>query len=87
MSRRRPDAHLREEGLDDLLRGNYPTGGVWYLQIEAAEPIPAMIRHFAGCIIRDRQAPFANGEAGPRVVRILEAAQRSIKAQGDRITV
>jgi predicted dehydrogenase len=45
-----------------------------------------MVRHFAECI-RDGKTPLTNGEAGLRVVRILEAAQRSIKAQGGRITL
>jgi hypothetical protein len=30
---------------------------------------------------------MTDGQAGLRVVRILEAAQRSIKAQGGRITL
>jgi predicted dehydrogenase len=43
-----------------------------------------MIRHFAECI-RDNKTPLTDGESGLRVVRLLEAAQRSIKAQGGRI--
>ena len=44
------------------------------------------VRHFAECI-RTGTKPLTDGEAGLRVVRILEAAQRSIKAQGGRITL
>ena len=64
----------------------YRTGDVWSPRIEGQEPLQAMVRHFAECI-RDGKTPLTDGEAGLRVVRILEAAQRSIKAQGGRITL
>lgn len=64
----------------------YRTGDVWSPRIEGQEPLQAMVRHFAECI-RDGKQPLTNGEAGLRVVRILEAAQHSIKAQGGRITL
>ncbi len=64
----------------------YRTGDVWSPRIEGQEPLQAMVRHFAECI-RDGKTPETDGQAGLRVVRILEAAQRSIKAQGGRITL
>ena len=64
----------------------YRTGDVWSPRIEGQEPLQAMVRHFAECI-REGKTPLTDGEAGLRVVRILEAAQRSIKAQGGRITL
>lgn len=64
----------------------YRTGDVWSPRIDGVEPLQAMVRHFAECI-RDGKTPLTDGEAGLRVVRILEAAQRSIKAQGGRITL
>ena len=64
----------------------YRTGDVWSPRIDQGEPLQAMIRHFAECIAENK-APLTDGEAGLRVVRILEAAQRSIKAQGGRITL
>jgi predicted dehydrogenase len=64
----------------------YRTGDVWSPRIESQEPLQAMVRHFAECV-RDAKTPLTDGEAGLRVVRILEAAQRSIKAQGGRITL
>ena len=45
-----------------------------------------MVRHFAECIQTGKQ-PISDGESGLRIVKILEAAQRSIKAQGGRITL
>jgi predicted dehydrogenase len=63
----------------------YRTGDVWSPHIESGEPLSTMVTHFAECI-RDGKESLTNGEAGLRVVRMLEAAQRSIKAQGGRIT-
>ncbi len=64
----------------------YRTGDVWSPHLEGAEPLQTMVRHFAECIC-EQKTPLTDGEAGLRVVRILDAAQRSIKAQGGRITL
>jgi predicted dehydrogenase len=64
----------------------YRTGDVWSPHIDESEPLGRMVRHFIECIQEGKQ-PLSSGEAGLRVVRILEAAQRSIKAQGGRITL
>ena len=64
----------------------YRTGDVWAPHVDTSEPLRRMVTHFTECI-RDRKRPITDGEAGLRVVRILEAAQRSIKAQGGRITL
>jgi predicted dehydrogenase len=65
---------------------SYRTGDIWSPQLEAGEPLQSLVRHFAHCICTG-QKPRTDGNAGLRVVRILEAAQRSIKAQGGRITL
>jgi predicted dehydrogenase len=65
---------------------NYRTGDVWSPHIDQSEPLQNVVRHFADCITQGRQ-PTTGAEAGLRIVRILEAAQRSIKAQGGRITL
>lgn len=73
----------------DARRGvlvGYRTGDVWSPHLEPGEPLQTMVRHFVDCI-RDKKTPLTDGEAGLRVVRILDAAQRSIKAQGGRITL
>lgn len=64
----------------------YRTGDVWSPHLEGGEPLQSMVQHFAECV-RDRKTPLTDGESGLRVVRILDAAQRSIKAQGGRITL
>jgi len=77
-------SHEPEERRGVLI--GYRTGDVWSPHINQGEPLQAMVRHFAECI-RDGKTPLTDGEAGLRVVRILEAAQHSIKAQGGRITL
>jgi predicted dehydrogenase len=65
---------------------SYRTGDIWSPHVEPQEALQNVARHFAECC-RDGKTPDTPGEAGLRVVRILEAAQRSIKAQGGRITL
>jgi predicted dehydrogenase len=65
---------------------SYRSGDVWSPHVERAEPLQAVVAHFAECVRAGRR-PLTDGEAGLRVVRILEAAERSIKAQGGRITL
>lgn len=64
----------------------YRTGDVWSPNIRNDEPLQEVVRHFTECI-REHKRPLTDGAAGLRIVRILEAAQRSIKAQGGRITL
>ena len=45
-----------------------------------------MAAHFLGCI-RDGKRLLTDGAAGLRVVKILDAAQRSIKAKGGRVVL
>jgi len=68
------------------MRVGYRTGDVWAPHVERNEPLQRMVTHFARCIVEGTR-PQSDGEAGLRIVRVLEAAQRSIKAQGGRITL
>jgi predicted dehydrogenase len=83
------DKGISVNGDPEARRGvliGYRAGDVWIPHLRSEEPLQNMVRHFAECI-RDGKQPITNGEAGLRVVRMLEAAQRSIKAQGGRITL
>src|SRR5262249_38183630 len=64
----------------------YRTGDVWSPHVDQTEPLQNMARHFVECV-REGKTPVTDGEAGLRLVRVLEAAQRSIKAPGGRITL
>ncbi len=65
---------------------DYRTGDVWSPHLSRDEPLRTMAAHFIECVDQQR-TPLTDGAAGLRIVRILDAAQRSIKAQGGRITL
>lgn len=75
-------AKTQEERREVLI--NYRSGDVWSPNMPNAEPLARMAAHFVDCIQNGRQ-PVTDGRAGLRVVRILDAAQRSIKKEGERI--
>jgi predicted dehydrogenase len=52
--------------------------------VEPGEALQAVVSHFALCA-REGTTPISDGRLGLRVVRALEAASRSIKAQGGRV--
>ena len=62
----------------------YRTGDVWSPHVASGEPLQAMVTHFARCV-RGEEEPLSDGNLGLRVVRLLEAATRSIRAQGGRV--
>ncbi len=52
--------------------------------ISMAEPLRTECQHFVDCIVNDKR-PLTDGADGVRVVRILEAAQRSMDSDGGPI--
>ena len=60
--------------------GEYVTrsGDIWSPRISNEEPLRVETRHFVECVREGRQ-PISNGESGLRVVRVLEALQRSLE--------
>jgi predicted dehydrogenase len=65
---------------------SYRTGDMSSPNVSRDEPLCLMAMDFVRCI-QEKQRPVADGESGVRVVKILDAAQRSIKAQGGRIVL
>jgi predicted dehydrogenase len=63
------------------LRVGYRAGDMWAPQIDISEALGAMVRHFSECIDKGT-TPLTDGQAGLRVVRILEAATRSMADRG-----
>src|SRR5882672_423937 len=63
---------------------NYRSGDMWAPQIEQLEALRIESDYFADCIMNDK-TPFNDGEAGLRVVRMLEAADISIKKRGELV--
>jgi predicted dehydrogenase len=68
------------EGLYDLLV-HYRSGDMWAPQIEQVEALHRELAYFVDCIVKD-QTPVNDGEAGLRVVKMLEAANESISKRG-----
>lgn len=68
------------------LRIGYRTGDIWSPHIDAGEPLQAAVNHFAECI-REGTPCISGGILGTRVVQLLDAATRSIRAQGGRIAL
>jgi predicted dehydrogenase len=64
----------------------YRAGDVWSPHIEPGEALQTMVKHFADCI-QSGSEPITDAEQGVRIVRYLEAATRSIRAQGGRIVL
>lgn len=62
----------------------YRTGDMWAPQLDVKEALRTEGEHFIQCIQRGEH-PITDGEAGLRVVKILEAATQSIKKQGQLV--
>ena len=79
---------VREESVDERRRVlvECRTGDVLSPYIPRTEPLKTVARHFVDCVA-EGQTPITDGHAGLRIVRLLAAAERSIKAQGGRITL
>src|SRR6266508_5794878 len=73
------------EGIYNLLV-NYSSGDMWVPALDGTEALQGEIGYFLDCIERGEQ-PITDGAAGLRVVKILEAAQMSIKAGGKRVAL
>ncbi len=68
------------EGLYNLLV-NYRSGDMWAPQVEQVEALRKELGYFVDCISNNK-TPFNDGRAGLRVVRLLEAANESVRKKG-----
>lgn len=82
------DRGIEVSNEDDLRRArvSYRAGDIWSPNVSNEEPLSLMSADFVAAI-RESKPPLADAEAGLRVVKVLDAAQRSIKAQGGRIVL
>jgi len=65
---------------------SYRSGDMWVPQLEQVEALRAETSYFVKCI-EENTMPFNDGNAGLRVVRILEAANRSIRSRGEAVSL
>jgi predicted dehydrogenase len=73
------------EGVYELLV-SYRTGDMWAPKIERTEALKVELEYFLDCIEKN-QTPFNDGGAGLRVVKMLEAAGKSLKLRGETVLV
>lgn len=62
------------------------SGDILIPKISLQEPLKLECQHFVDCI-RDRKTPLTDGVGGLRVVKVLDAAQRSLKAGGSPVAI
>jgi predicted dehydrogenase len=60
---------------------SYRSGDMWAPKIEQVEALKLESVHFIDCILNDK-TPISDGEAGLRVVRMLEATDKSVAQRG-----
>ena len=71
------------EGIYNLLV-EYRSGDMWAPRIDHTEALKNETEHFVECIKNDT-ASISDGQAGLRVVKILEAADKSLKSKGSPV--
>jgi predicted dehydrogenase len=71
------------EGIYDLLV-SYRSGDMWVPKVDQVEALKLEAQYFVDCI-NSNTAPINDGKAGLRVVKMLEAADRSLKKKGEMI--
>jgi predicted dehydrogenase len=68
------------EGIYNLLI-SYRSGDMWAPKIEQTEALRSEAEYFIDCILNDK-TPFNDGYAGLRVIKMLEASNKSLKNEG-----
>jgi predicted dehydrogenase len=73
------------EGIYSLLV-NYRSGDMWAPRVEQVEALGLEVEYFVDCLNKN-ETPFNDGEAGLRVVRLLEACDESIKNRSEVVNL
>ena len=77
-----------DQGVDrleaDELRRAYRAGDILSPRIPVTEALQVEVQHFLECV-RSGKRPISDGDAGLRVVRVLEAGMRSLRDGGARV--
>jgi predicted dehydrogenase len=73
----------RREEVYELLV-SYRSGDMWAPKLDQTEGLQTEARHFLDCIEQGK-SPETDGLAGLRVVRLLEAAEKSMRARGELV--
>jgi predicted dehydrogenase len=73
------------EGVHKLLV-SYRSGDMWAPKVEQTEALKKELGYFYDCIVQSK-VPINDGVAGWRVVRMIEAASRSMKLRGEAVAL
>jgi predicted dehydrogenase len=73
------------EGIHELLV-SYRSGDMWAPHVPQAEALKEETAYFVQCIMENKK-PFNDGLNGWRIVRILEAADKSIRNRGEAVAL
>jgi predicted dehydrogenase len=63
---------------------SYRSGDMWSPQVEHTEALKLELDHFVHCV-RDGREVINDGQAGRRVVQMLEAASESVGRRGEAV--
>lgn len=86
---------IYDKGVDRLVSDKNPygeyqmklrAGDIVIPKLELYEPLAKECEHFVDCIVNNKN-PDTDGENGLRVVKVLEAAQRSLKQNGKIVRI
>ena len=65
---------------------SYRSGDMWAPRLDATEALQTEAQHFIDCIENNKQ-PETDGQAGLRLVKIVEAAEKSLLARGQLVEI
>jgi predicted dehydrogenase len=65
---------------------SYRSGDMWAPRLDAIEALQTEALHFIDCIENKKQ-PETDGQAGLRLVRTVEAAEKSLRAKGQLVEI
>jgi hypothetical protein len=73
----------RREQVYELLL-SYRSGDIWIPHVRATEALQSELDYFLQCVVNNKK-PINGGKAGLRIVKLLEAASRSLSKGGELI--
>ncbi len=65
---------------------SYRSGDMWAPRLDTTEALQREAQHFIACVEKG-EPPETDGHAGLRLVRIVEAAERSLRARGQLVEI
>lgn len=69
---------IYEKGVDDLGFTKSQESDFYFPEVEKKEPLRTEVNHFLNCI-KEKKEPLVNGDSGLKVVKILQASQKSLE--------